>query len=240
MKKENDIPVLIADLGRSGQGWLSYMLCYILNARYIEPYDLLKGRDSSSEHIFSLTRGNLPGRERTKYSLVVKTHEYPAMDFNLTDKVICLSRDPRDVAVSFYNMQLVRSKKNKRLKDILLNCRIIHYLQTARQWKNYYQCWDNRNYYKVKYEDLITAPVHTLKGILNYLQVDGDDNLIKKAVEEFTFEKLSGRPRGKEDSSNLDFRKGIVGDYKSRFNKLELFIFKIICCKQAKERGYSL
>lgn len=103
--------ILIADYGRSGQGWLSYMLCYILNARYIEPYTFLRGIIfSSNPKALALTQGNLPGREKTKYSLVIKTHELPDPYFSLTKKVIVLARDPRDVAVSGQARTIVRHK----------------------------------------------------------------------------------------------------------------------------------
>jgi hypothetical protein len=101
MKQDKDIPILIADFGRSGQGWLSYMLCYILNARYVEPYCLLRGIVySGHQDIITVTQGALPGRESTPYSMVIKTHGLPDPFFSLTEKVILLARDPRDVAVS--------------------------------------------------------------------------------------------------------------------------------------------
>src|SRR3989344_1927089 len=110
MEQKSNI-VLISDFGRSGQGWLSYMLCYILNAQYVEPYNFLNGKIySSSEDVIRLTSGNLPGREKTPYNLVVKTHNYPSSEFNLTDKVIFLIRDPRDVAVSMHNLNIIQNK----------------------------------------------------------------------------------------------------------------------------------
>lgn len=57
-KFKDDDTLLISDFGRSAQGWLSYLLCYILNARYIEPYALLEGsKYSSSEIIENNTKG---------------------------------------------------------------------------------------------------------------------------------------------------------------------------------------
>lgn len=110
MPQQNDY-VLIADYGRSGQGWLSYMLSYILNATYLEPYNLLRGLVcDGNPNIFGFVQGGLPGREKTKYSHIVKTHEMPDPFFSLTDKVILLARDPRDVAISAHN-RFVFSKK---------------------------------------------------------------------------------------------------------------------------------
>ena len=241
MKEGNDKSVLVADLGRSGQGWLSYMLCYILNAQFIEPYDLLRGRKySNSEHILGLTRGDLPGREKTNYAMVIKTHEYPVLEFNLTDKVICLCRDPRDAAVSFYNMHMVRGRNYHDRESILSDNKTIHYMKIAKRWRNYYQSWGSADCYRVRYEDLAMDAKKTLRGILAYLQADIDDKIIDKAIEEFKFERIAVRPRGQEDKNNLEFRKGIVGDHKNHFNKLELAIFKAICGKQAEKLGYIL
>ena len=62
MEDKSDV-LLIADYGRSGQGWLSFMLCYILNATYIEPYDFLKGTESSSSDIMTIAiKSNLTTR----------------------------------------------------------------------------------------------------------------------------------------------------------------------------------
>src|SRR3989344_6645836 len=95
--------ILMADYGRSGQGWLSYMLCFILNAKYVEPYDFLKGMlYTTDERVRSLTSGNLPNRPKSPYLMIIKTHNWPAKNINLTDKIIFLTRDPRDIAVSAY------------------------------------------------------------------------------------------------------------------------------------------
>lgn len=218
MKKADDI-VLIADYGRSGQGWLSYMLCYILNARYIEPYDLLGGRwYTGSEDVISLTGGNIPNRESTRFSMVVKTHGFPAPDFNLTDKVIYLTRDPRDVAVSaFYRYRNLRKQKSKkplkaRIFDILTRFRFINLLLTHRRWTKHVDGWKHIDSYPVTYETLSSEPEKVLTGILNYLEIDVDRELIREAIEKFSFETVTGRGRGEENAANSEFRKGIVGN----------------------------
>src|SRR3989344_1123363 len=119
MQNKDKKLLLITDYGRSGQGWLSYMLCYILNAKYIETYDFLRGTLYAPKETRDLTQGELPGRQETQYSMVIKTHEYPAEVFNLTDKVIFLSRDPRDIAISGHKRAKSRESYEKKisLKD---------------------------------------------------------------------------------------------------------------------------
>ena len=270
MQKDNDKIILVADYGRSGQGWLSYMLCYILNAKYIETYCLLRGLVfTDDEYVRNLTQGNIPGREKTKYSLIVKTHNHPDPFFSLTDKVILLVRDPRDVAVSAYfrnrtiakfgtdlnlehqNKTVLRVKPRPlnsikislyyRLKEWLWAEKWTCLFLTAIKWRNFYASWEHVDLcYKVHYEDLLMDPKKTLSGILKYLDVEAEDGIIDEAVDKFAFEKLSGRKRGEEQRENFSFRKGISGDYKNNFNFLELLIFNKVCRDIAKKWGYAL
>jgi len=247
MEADKEKIILVADYGRSGQGWLSYMLCYLLNARFIEPYDLLKGRQySSSADVLRLTKGNLPGRDKSNYELIVKTHEYPASDFNLTDKVLLLCRDPRDVAVSaYYRYRVMKQQEPARnFKDkisfLIHRLRLASYLLTAYRWQKYYQAWKNIKCQQIRYEDLSLKTKETLKAILAYLEVAAKDSLIDEAIAKFSFEKLTGRRKGEEDTKNPEFRKGIIGDYENHFSKLELKIFNLICAKEARKRGYLI
>lgn len=270
MQKVNDKIILVADYGRSGQGWLSYMLCYILNAKYIETYCLLRGLAfTDDEYIINLTEGNIPGREKTKYSLIVKTHSHPDPFFSLTDKVILLARDPRDVAVSGYfrnrtiakygtdvppelqnkailhvkprSLNFVKKSLHERLKEWLWTKKFTCLFLTAIKWRNFYITWEHVDLcYRVRYESLLKDPKKTLSGILKYLDVDADDGIIDEAIEKFSFEKLSGRKKGEEQRQNFVYRKGIAGDYKNHFNFLQLLIFKKICRDMAKKWGYAL
>lgn len=246
-KSKNKV-LLISDYGRSGQGWLSYMLCYILNAKFIEPYDLSRGSLYSSglEYVINLTSGDLPGRKKTEYSMVVKTHGFPSDDFKLTNKVVFLTRDPRDVAVSDYFRYLflykkAKSKSSKRkLANLIYGFRPANYFITAYNWKKYYKGWEHIKCYPIRYEDLSLNTKNVLRGVLKYLGINAEDSLIDDAVKKFSFERLSGRKKGEENLEDIDFRKGIIGDYKNYFSKLELKIFSIICRKEARKAGYEI
>jgi hypothetical protein len=247
--------VLVADYGRSGQGWLSYMLCYILNAQYIEPYDLAKGvKYTKSDHVLALTQGRLPDRPGTRYSLIVKTHNYPAPNFNLTNKVIYLTRDPRDVAVSKYCMHLanLQGTKNKgtqmvlntgllrRTLNAILTIKTVQFMITASRWKKHVLGWKPIPALHVTYEDLVRTPEETLLRILAFLEVEVDRALVTKAVAEFAFERITGRKQGQEDPLNPEYRKGISGDYENHFNAFHEKCFKMICGDAAAMFGYKL
>lgn len=238
--------LLIADYGRSGQGWLSYMLSYILNAPYVEPYNFLVGtKYTKSDHILSLTQGGLPNREKTSYSLVVKTHNYPSKDFNLTDKVLFLIRDPRDVAVSMHNLHLIHERSvgwgHPRAKVTLLFKRyfkIFDYIKTISEWKRYYTAYKKIDHHLVRYEDLLKDTRKELNEVLNFLGESIDKKIIDEGIENFSFEKITGRAQGVEDQNNPEFRKGVSGDYKNKFSKLEKIIINYIFRKILKEANY--
>ncbi len=244
-----DKVILIADYGRSGQGWLSYMLCHILNAKYIEPYDFLKGMlYTTDERVLRLTGGNLPNRPKSPYSMVIKTHNWPAKNVNLTDKIIFLTRDPRDIAVSAYYRykELVNLEPPTTLKERLFYwmsaIRPLSYAWTAHKWKKFIRLWTEHpdiQYHWVKYENVSSHPLETLREILNYLEVKANDKLIQEAVDNFTFDKLAGREKGKESAASMPFRKGIVGDFKNKFSWLELKIFHAIAGKNMRQLGYK-
>lgn len=256
-------PVIIAGYARSGQGWLSYMLSYILNAKFIEPYCLLRGIVFSADpYILGLTQGSLDGREKTKYSMIVKTHNLPDNYFSLTDKIIVLARDPRDVAVSALARNITRQKtgtdltkedqtavisrqysksKMERFKNWLWSKKIICYLATAIKWKRYYEGWDEIDIsFRVTYEELSLNPYETLLNILDYLEINVSEELVRDAIQKFSFEQLSGRKKGNEDKVNTSFRKGVIGDHKNNFNIMEKKLFQGVCGKIFLKWGYLI
>ncbi len=262
--------ILLAGYARCGQGWLGYMLAYILNAKFIEPYCLIRGIVySANEYILNLTQGDLDGRTPTKYSIIAKTHNLPDPYISLTNKIILVSRDPRDVAVSAYSRHivsketgsdqtnedkaaaLINTKRNYKdypglhqmletLRINLLSIKSISYLNSALKWNHYYRTWDNLGCcLNISYEELSKDPNSTLKKILDYLELDVEDDLINEAISKFKFEVLSGRIKGKEDKSNTSFRKGVVGDYKNNITKLTSKIIMKITRKSSLKRGYK-
>ena len=69
----------------------------------------------------------------------------------------------------------------------------------------------------VRYEAMHNCPEETLIGILNYIGItEIDYSRLKAAIQENSFEKITGRNAGTEDK-NSHKRKGIVGDWKNMF-----------------------
>ena len=112
--------ILLLGYPKSGNTWLGYLLSFLLNAEYLEPYRLMTGlTHSSSCDVLRNTGGLLEDRPRTIYNAVIKSHHLPPAVkererfLPLTDKIILIVRDPRDVAVSKYHYDKI-FKENTR------------------------------------------------------------------------------------------------------------------------------
>lgn len=81
------------------------------------------------------------------------------------------------------------------------------------------------NYAEVRYEDLLERPVEEVRRLLNFLGAEADEQTAKQCVEATSFERMSKRKRGEEDSSSF-FRKGVAGDWKNVFTEQDKIIFK--------------
>jgi hypothetical protein len=238
--KKDDV-LLIADFGRSAQGWLSYILSYVLNARYIEPYNLLSGSKYSKSNIIEKnTKGRLDGRETSNYTIVVKTHAFPAKEINLTKSIIYLTRDPRDVAISYYYMVRNSLKKGNINRKLIFHIiPILSYIITAYSWKNHFRSWQYVDSFRLRYEDLRLDTYGTISSVLSNFEVNVNKDIILEAINIFSFENCYGRKRGIEDINNIEARKGEIGDYRNHFTKLHNIIFWFICGKEAKLAGYK-
>lgn len=68
----------------------------------------------------------------------------------------------------------------------------------------------------VRYEDMLADTPGVFANIFRHLQIDITEQDIDRLVTNTSFESLTGRKPGQEDTSN-HFRKGIAGDWKNAF-----------------------
>ena len=214
-----------------------------------------------------LTSGNLPGRVPGTYRFVVKTHELPDPHFSLTDKIILLVRDPRDMVTSSYmRFKVIRNtgtdvdqgarekaiieterKQFDSLKDKvwvkLHSQKTFSVARIAWKWNKYYRIWQEYDFlHIVRYEDLIEDPVKELKNICAYLAIEVNDKLIHDTVDTFAFRQIAGHAENNDDKINnsIEFRKGGAGDYINHLSDIELRIVKYYCKDVAQRFGYAL
>jgi hypothetical protein len=93
-------------------------------------------------------------------------------------------------------------------------------------------------YIEVRYEDLHAAPDATLDRLLRFLDVASSPELRRACIAAARFETLTGgRARGQEDVSAF-LRKGIVGDWRNRFDAALNQSFLAIGGRLLAELGY--
>ncbi len=95
------------------------------------------------------------------------------------------------------------------------------------------------SFFQLRYEDLIERPEEYLKVIFDLLGARTDDDVIRRCVEENSFEKKTGRPRGHEDSRKF-MRKGVAGDWRRVFTERDRRVYENIAGDTLAEMGYSL
>ena len=94
------------------------------------------------------------------------------------------------------------------------------------------------NYAEVRYEDLLERPVEEVRRLLDFLGAEADEETAKQCVDATSFERMSKRKRGEEDSSSF-FRKGVAGDWKNVFTEQDKIIFKEVTGDLLIKLGYE-
>lgn len=95
------------------------------------------------------------------------------------------------------------------------------------------------NYLEVRYEDLLRNPGPETKRLFESLGARAGEKVVRRCVEQASFEKMSrGRQRGEEDPDSL-LRKGVAGDWRNVFTKREKEIFKEEAGGLLVELGYE-
>ena len=191
-----------------------------------------------------------------------EVHElYPA------SKIIHIIRDGRDVAISNLHAVWqnardrggpvdlepeVIQKRDAYLKDreaflksgesIFTEHRI---KQLARSWKQAVikgrrdgQRLFGDNYLEVRYEDLLEDSQSQMKRLFEFLGVEQTPEVLDRIIQENSFEKITGRSRGQEDSS-VFHRKGVAGDWKEVFTDRDRQTFETTAGDLLAELGYE-
>jgi Sulfotransferase domain len=262
---ESDI-ILVAASTRSGQTWLCYMLANLANARIVEPYCLLRGIVyTGNDYVRQLTRGTLPGRAKSQYTIVAKTHEHPDSYYSLTPKLILLVRDPRDtVSSATFRYRIMTTtgtdveedarestlvtaplQKPLTIKDrawrLVHANRFLAIVMTARKWRTFYQAWRQVPFaYVVTFESLLEQPEATLQGICNFLEMPIPPEQIRESIQALSMKEINLRQAPTNSNQKIGFRKGVVGDHKSNLSRLELAVIRRYCRRIATKFGYEL
>lgn len=199
--------------------------------RTIEPGNVVHGHDPHTAHLWELLQGE-------------------------GVRVVLLTRDPRDQAVSRfhharrdeshpYHAEISSlSHEEGLMASIEGGARIRGVVGSIR----FSEKWTllGNEICVVRYEDLWADPTSELRRTLDFLGILTTEWLVRAIVERNRFERLSigrqiwkrGRSPGSEDV-NSHFRKGIVGDWKSYFGEAHISRFKELAGEELINLGYE-
>jgi len=148
---------------------------------------------------------------------VIASHEGPT-------RVFCVMRDLRDTLVSWY-YSLVHShptdgsdfvaRERARLREMGEEKGLIHLADSEgmRSMIETQRSWLDSDAPIYLYEELVERPHDVFERIFEQCELGIDPERRREIVERFSFERLTGRPRGSEDVTQY-LRKGVVGDWR--------------------------
>ncbi|MEP5764481.1 MAG: sulfotransferase domain-containing protein [Halieaceae bacterium] len=238
--------VVVVSFGKSGRTWLRVMISHLFRVMYKLPENAILGFD------------NFHNLER-RVPRIFFTHDNYIKDFTgdfetkqpfYHKRVILLARDPRDVAVSQFFQWKFRIKPTKvainnyppRGSDISLFDFVTGDNGGSMQAvTDYLNLWAKEadkldNFLLVRYEDLRAQPHEQLRKMLDFMQVDANQEQVNAAVDYSSYENMKkmeskqqfrlagGRmmPRDKDNPNSYKVRRAKVGGYRDYFDDSEV------------------
>ena len=107
-------------------------------------------------------------------------------------------------------------------------------------WAGFADAWKGRaGYAETRYEAMLAEPRREMAKILRALSVPEIDGArLDACIAKFSFETVTGRRRGEEDAAN-PVRKGVVGDWKSKFTREAREVFDHYAGRTLIALGYE-
>ena len=152
---------------------------------------------------------------RYREHMVFKTHGLPDREYR---RVVMLTRDVRDVMVSYHRHLQARTQKSLDFVQMvstgegLFPC----------QWHEHITAWLENPYDAemifIRYEDLLQNPLHCLKRFCQFAGIERDEEELTWIAEHATFNKLQNKEKrqGHENWRHDApfFRRGVAGGYR--------------------------
>ncbi|KAK7492849.1 hypothetical protein BaRGS_00015987 [Batillaria attramentaria] len=168
---------------------------------------------------------------------VLNTHvlydRLPSDAYKLKTKLVLVLRNPKDVAVSFYNHHM-KLEKYYQYKG-----KFSDWLQLFLEGQVDYGSWFDyvRSWEKVINSDVknpIHDPVRETRRLAEFLGVTPDPELVKSVAAKCDFSRMANDKKEYHDHQLVMFRKGIVGDWKNQFTVAEDEVFNATYAEKMK------
>jgi len=180
---------MLVSYPRSGNTWTRFLIANLLHPDADVSFANIERLipDTSSQSSRAL--------KRTPRPRLIKTHEYFDHRYR---KVIYIVRDPRDVAVSYYNFQ----RKYRQVDDSCTMERFVEDFVRGRMlsagwgsWGENVGSWistrgESPDFLLCRYEDMLGDPVRELARIAFFLGIEPSQTLLQQAVERSSADRM--------------------------------------------------
>ncbi|QDG76855.1 sulfotransferase domain-containing protein [Labrenzia sp. PHM005] len=208
-------PIVVAGYPKSGNTWLCRLVAEILDC----PVGGYAGLPDPNEIA-------IEGEERKSRQYVLKSHHVlPTLDRlshpNL--KILCVVRDPRDVAVSGMHYCFEgHTDASSQMLATMMEDQKGHYWK-YRSWSSYVDEFRAAGFPTARYEDLLWAPEATVTELLTKAGLSFDPARVSAAIENQSFAKAKARyVSNGEDDKIRHMRQGKRGSYKDELSQAEI------------------
>jgi hypothetical protein len=236
--------IFLCSYPKSGTTWLGFLIAQAIKPDGAEPLDLKSfNRYVPDVNLLYTKRGSLTAYADFHDPRFFLCHA--TCDLHLP-RVVYVTRDPRDVMVSYWHYRKFLSAD--------FNLSLAEFLRSDDHWP----CeWDahvaswllprtHPNLLMVRYEDLHRDAGGVLRNVLNFAGVKPDEARIHAAVEASRFEKMRAAEEthgvhGKAGDPGERFvRKGRVGAWQEEMGEAELRIIEEKYGGVMRQLGYGL
>nr|KAG5703855.1 hypothetical protein BaRGS_031489 [Batillaria attramentaria] len=177
---------------------------------------------------------------------VLNTHvlydRLPSDAYKLKTKLVLVLRNPKDVAVSFYNHHMKLEKyyqykgKFSDWLQLFLEGQVDYgsWFDYVRSWEKVINSDVKNPIHVIMYEDMKEDPVRETRRLAEFLGVTPDPELVKSVAAKCDFSRMANDKKEYHDHQLVMFRKGIVGDWKNQFTVAEDEVFNATYAEKMK------
>ena len=187
---------------------------------------------------------------------IIKTHvanmtvngEIKLIPRSVTDRVLYLLRDPRDVAVSYANH---RNGEIDTTIAFMANPNAVrrsgHVPSFISDWSRHVQSFKKTEFpcLTVRYEDMLATPADSFAAILDFFGIACDSARLEQAIAATRFDALSEREStdgyiGRHPSRGPFFRRGQVGGWREDLSPEQVAAIESVHGAEMVRAGYAL
>ena len=253
--------VVVVSNGKSGRTWLRTLISSLYHQRYGVRESELIHYDNFHRHNTEIPRIHFTDDVVSP----IATSSNKPISLAPEQKLILLTRDPRDIAVSFYFQIVKRSTAVERLRKgiseevakVTMFDFVVHdefgipgIIRRMNGWQKHLQ--STQEYLQIKYEGLRVDPIINLGRVAEFIGGGFTMDQIQYAVEFASFESLQEkerqgffesnrlRPTDKSDPDSFKVRRGKVGGHRDYFTSDQLkSIDDIVATQLNPAYGYA-